>query len=139
MQKTVLDGTTYEIPIKDFETDMNTESSKDKKERILDLFRNHNKLKSEEEYNEIESQLHYACIEGDLELIKILLSETIEDESENFLFKIDKTNKTASFYGFNQELQDIIIPRTVKHEMIYIWSLVFVVYIFPITMISVIH
>ena len=38
MQKTVLDSTTYEIPIEDFERDMNTESSKDKKEKILDFF-----------------------------------------------------------------------------------------------------
>ena len=49
MQKIVLDDTVYEIPIENFETDMNTESSQDKKERILDLFRNHNELKSEEE------------------------------------------------------------------------------------------
>ena len=49
MQKTVLDGTKYEIPIEKFETDMNTESSKDKKEKILDLFRNHNELKSAKE------------------------------------------------------------------------------------------
>ena len=50
MQKTILNGTTYEIPIKDFERNMNAELSKDKKEKILDLFRNHNKLKSEGEY-----------------------------------------------------------------------------------------
>ena len=116
MQKTVLDGTTYEIPIEDFETEMNTESSKDKKGKILDLFRNHNKLKSPEEYSVIKFQLIYACEKGDLELIKILLSETIEDDSKNFFFKIDKTNKTASFYGSNQKSQDFIIPRTVKHE-----------------------
>ncbi|KAK8870615.1 hypothetical protein M9Y10_008502 [Tritrichomonas musculus] len=97
MQKTVLNYVKYEIPIEDFESDMNTESSKDKKERILDLFRNHNELKSEEEYSDIESHLHYACREGDLELIKILLSETIEDDSKYFLIKIDEINKTASF------------------------------------------
>ena len=87
MQKTVLDGTTYEIPIEDFETEMNTESSKDKKEKILDLFRNHNKLKSSEAYSGIESQLHSACKKGDLELIKILLCETIEDDSKQFFIQ----------------------------------------------------
>ena len=60
--------------------------------------------------------MHYACKSGDLELIKILLSETIEDDSQNYLIKIDKTNKTASFYGFNQKMYDIIISRTVKHK-----------------------
>ncbi|KAK8834051.1 hypothetical protein M9Y10_031528 [Tritrichomonas musculus] len=116
MQKKVFDCTIFEIPIENFEADMNTESSKDKKERILDIFRNHNELNSEEEYQKIEYQLHYACQVGDLELIKILLSETIEDDSENYLIKIDKTNKTASFYGFNQQLNDIVIPRNVKYK-----------------------
>ena len=60
--------------------------------------------------------MRYACREGDLELIKILLSETIEDGSKNFFIKIDKTNKTASFYGFNQSSYDLIIPRTIKHD-----------------------
>ena len=89
---------------------------KTKRKKMFDLFKNHNKLKSENEYREIESQLHYACKEGDLELIKILISETIEDDSKNFLIKIDKTNKTASFYGSNQKYHDLIIPRTVKHK-----------------------
>ena len=66
---------------------MNTESSKDKKERILDLFRNH-KLKSEEEYDAIEFQLHFACEKGDFELIKILFSETNDNDSNNFLIKL---------------------------------------------------
>ncbi|KAK8865050.1 hypothetical protein M9Y10_010580 [Tritrichomonas musculus] len=50
MQKTSFDCTIYGIPIEDFEPDMDTESSKDKKKRILDLFRNHNELKSKDEY-----------------------------------------------------------------------------------------
>lgn len=76
---------------------MNIKLSEDKKEKILDLIRNHNKLKSEKEYNDILFQLCYACQEGDLELIYILLSETIEDDSKNFIFNIDKTNKSITF------------------------------------------
>ena len=38
MEKTVFDSTIYEIPIEKFETDMNSELSKNKKEKILDLF-----------------------------------------------------------------------------------------------------
>lgn len=71
---------------------MNIKLSEDKKEKILDLIRNNNKLKSEKEYNDILFQLRYACQEGDLELIYILLSETIEEDSKNFIFNIDKTN-----------------------------------------------
>ena len=116
MEKTVFDSTIYEIPIEKFETDMNSELSKNKKEKILDLFRNHNELKSEDEYKRTECWLHNVCEAGDHELIKILLSETIEDDSKNYLFKIDKTNKTASFYGFKHKLSDFVIPRTVKYK-----------------------
>ena len=54
----------FEIPIKDYEIDMEKDSSKEKKNEILDLLKNHNQLRS-------EIKLHYACEEGDLDLIGI--------------------------------------------------------------------
>ena len=96
---------------------MNTGSSTDKKERILDLFRNHNVLRSADEFFQVEYKLHFVCREGGLELIKILLSETIENDSKDFLFKIDKTNKAASLFKVNQKLEHLNIPRTVQHNM----------------------
>ena len=107
----------FEIPIKDYEIDIETESSKEKKNEILDLFKNHNHLKSESDFDEIEYKLHHACEKGDLDHIKILLSETIQDSAEILTFKIDKTNHTASLFKVNKNLDNLTIPRTVKHEM----------------------
>ena len=59
---------------------MDTEYAKDKKKEIIDLFINNNYLRSEDEFETIESNLHEACKEGNLELIKIYLSETIEND-----------------------------------------------------------
>lgn len=55
---------------------------------------------------------------GDIELIKIYLSETIKNETGDLTFKIDKRNKTASLYKINNEKKDddFIISRTIKHE-----------------------
>ena len=60
--------------------------------------------------------LHEACKEGDIELIKIYLSEKIENDSKDLTFKIDKTNKTASLFNANDNIKELIIPRTVTHE-----------------------
>ncbi|KAK8897924.1 hypothetical protein M9Y10_000157 [Tritrichomonas musculus] len=60
--------------------------------------------------------LHEACQEGDLELIKIYLSETITNESNLLSFKIDKTNRNASLFKVNNKSKQIIIPQTVKHD-----------------------
>ena len=85
---------------------------------ILELFTNSNKLRTEDEFRKIEFKLHAACQEGDIELIKILLSETIENETKELSFKINKTNQTASLFDSNPEIKDIIVPRTVKHESV---------------------
>lgn len=53
--------------------------------------------------------------EGDIELIRIYLSETISDDSEDLIFKIDKTNQTASLFEIGRNLKQVLIPRTVKH------------------------
>lgn len=112
----VSEPTVYEIPIECYEEDMETESSKGKKDDILDLFANHNHLRSEDEFKEIESLLHYSCQKSDLELIKILLNETIITDSY-FNYKIDKTNKTASLFYNGQSFDFIFIPRTVDYEL----------------------
>ena len=107
-----------QIPIANYEEDMNTESSKEKKNEILDLFQNYNNLHAEQELKEVENKLHDACKEGDLELIQIYLNEQIENESKDLIFKIDKTKKTASLFKVNNDIEDLIIPRTIKHESI---------------------
>lgn len=83
------------FPIEEYVIDMETYLTKEKKNEILDLFSNSNNLLSEEEFKEIKYKLHNACQDGDLELIKILLSETIQDDSKDLTFKIDKTNHTS--------------------------------------------
>ena len=105
------------IPIEDYEDDMNTELSRDKKEEITELLTNHCQIRSQTELDKIKYKLHVACKKGDLELIKILLSETIENETNDLTFKINKTNKTASLFTINnEEIEHLIVPRTVKHE-----------------------
>ncbi|KAK8852946.1 hypothetical protein M9Y10_017942 [Tritrichomonas musculus] len=96
---------------------MKRESSNKRKEEILDLLKNHNHLKSEEEIYEIFDFLLFAFKEGALDLIKILLCETIEDDSKGLTFKIDKINKTASLIEIDRKLDDVIIPRTINHEL----------------------
>lgn len=82
----------FDIPIENFEKDMNAESAREKKNEILNLFTNFYNLCSEYDFNEIESKLHVACQKSDLELIKILLSETIINESKELKFKIKYQN-----------------------------------------------
>ena len=106
----------FQIPIEKYEEDMERVSSKDKKKEILKLFTTYNKLRSEDEFNEIKDDLHCACRASDVELIKILLSETIEKASEGLTFKIDSTNETASLFNANDDIEELIIPRTVEHN-----------------------
>ena len=94
----------------------NLESVIGKKQEILDLFTNFNNICSEEELQKIEYSLHKAIRRGDVEFIKILLSETIENDS--FLFKIDRTNQTASLFNVKSNIGKIIVPRTVKYESV---------------------
>ncbi|KAK8865144.1 hypothetical protein M9Y10_010678 [Tritrichomonas musculus] len=97
---------------------MKTYLTKEKKNEILDLFSNSNNLLSEEEFKEIKYKLHNACQDGDLELIKILLSETIQDDSKDLTFKIDKTNQTASLFKVKVDVKHVIIPRSIKHDSV---------------------
>lgn len=113
--KSVLKLEVFKIPIIKYEKNMHTRSAKEKKNEILELFSNYNHLHSKEEYKEVKNILHEACQEGDLELIKIFLSETITNESNLLSFKIDKTNWTASLFKVNNKSKQIIIPQTVKH------------------------
>ena len=105
----------FKIPIEKYEKDMEIDSVKEKKKEILDLFSNFNNLRSEEEFKEIEYRLHNACQDGDLELIKILLSETIQNDSKDLTFKIDKTKQTASLFKVKADTKHLIIPRIIKH------------------------
>ncbi|KAK8834969.1 hypothetical protein M9Y10_018671 [Tritrichomonas musculus] len=105
-----------QIPICKYKKDIEAGSAKEKKNDILDLFSNSNNLCSEEEFKEIKYKLHNACSEGDLDLIKIYLSETIENESKDFTFKIDRKNQTASLFKVNCDIEEVIVPRTVKYE-----------------------
>ena len=52
----------------------------------------------------------------DLDLIKIYLSETVENDSKDMSFKIDETNKTASLFQTNAKIDHIIVPRTIKYK-----------------------
>ena len=78
----------FKIPIEKFKNDMQTKSAKEKKDEILNLFTNHNNLHSEKEFNDVQDILHKVCQEGNLELIKIYLSETITDESNTLTKQI---------------------------------------------------
>lgn len=107
----------FKIPLKTYEKDMETKWSKGKKKEIIDLFTNHNNLTSEGEFKEIEFHLHFACQEGYLSLIKILLFETIMIDSTKLKFKIDKTNKTASLFKVEHPFDTLIVPRTVTYKL----------------------
>ena len=80
----------FRIPIEEYKDVLKSE----KRNEILELFKEHNKLRSKNEYKEIEYELRDLCRKGDLELIQIYLSESIEDESKQLIFKIDETTKT---------------------------------------------
>lgn len=59
LQKSTIESKLFEIPIKNYEISMNTEASKGKKNEILDLLKNHNKLRSKKEFEEISC---WACL-----------------------------------------------------------------------------
>lgn len=87
------------------------------KKLILELFKNYNQVQSAEEFDELKYLLGFACRNYNVELIKIFLSEAIENDSKDFTFKIDKTNQTASLFKVNnRNTGELIIPRTVQHE-----------------------
>ena len=115
-QKSVSKRKVFKIPINEYEEDIETKLSNEKREEIYDLFNNHNLLKSERDFEEIKEPLHYACQECDLELIKILLSDTFRNyyNGRLLIFKINKTNNTASIIKVQTKLEELIVPRTVE-------------------------
>ena len=84
----------FKILINQYKKYINTLLSKDKKKEILDLFTNSNQLRSEEEFKEIECNLHDARRVGDIDLIQIYLLEKVENPTKDLSFKIDRTKKT---------------------------------------------
>ena len=102
--------------IEELEMALDKEPMKGKKKEILDILENHNKLSSIEEYDEIVPFLMHAYSNCDLEMIKILLSETVENKSKELKFKLDEKNKTALLLQINDEVEEIIIPRVFQHE-----------------------
>ena len=117
-QESIIESKLFKIPIDKYEEDMDTELAKGKKNEILDLLNNSNHLRTEKEFKEIEYYLHDACEEGDVDLIKIYLSETINNDSNGLQFKIDSTNRTASLFKINKEIEEFFVPRTVEHGSI---------------------
>ena len=89
-QKSISESKMFKIPIEKYEIEIDTEFWNPKKSEILDLFTNFSKLRSKKEFDEIEYDLRQAFELDNLEVIKIYLSETIENESQDLRFKIDK-------------------------------------------------
>lgn len=106
----------FKIPIENYENEIDTEFWNPKKSEILDLFTNFSKLRSKKEFDEIEYDLRQAIELENPESIKIYLSETIENESQDLRFKIDKESRTASLFRVNKETEDLIVPQSVKYE-----------------------
>ena len=108
----------FKIPIEEYEEYFDKELPKKEKKIIINLLNNSSSLRSKEEFEEIKMRLYTSCIDREFELIKIYLNEKIENESQDLTFKIDKTNQTASLFKVNKIFEQLIIPRTVKHESI---------------------
>ena len=53
-----------------------------------------------------------------MNLIKIYLSKTIENTSHTLKFKIDETNRTASLFTVNNDVQDAIILRINEYKSV---------------------
>ena len=114
-QNSILELKMFEIPVDQYKEDIDSLLSKEKKDEILDLFTNSNQLRSEEEFREIEDNLHDACRIGDIDLIQIYLSETIKNPTKDLTFKIDRTKKTASLFKVSN-ITHLVIPRTFQYE-----------------------
>ena len=91
----------FHIPINEYEKDLDTEFSRNKKNEIKKLLTSHNQLRSKQEFNEISKLLHFACRKGDLELIKISLRETFRDEIKKYKVNLSILCKSSSisFFG----------------------------------------
>lgn len=106
-----------QISIEEYEEDISIGFQKEKKQEIINLFKNRNIICFDNyDYNEISYRLHLACREGDKDYIKIIFNDTIKNETKDLTFKIDKSNQTASLFRVNKAIDELIIPRTVKYE-----------------------
>ncbi|KAK8849998.1 hypothetical protein M9Y10_018592 [Tritrichomonas musculus] len=114
--KLVLESMIFKIPIKEFEKDIDSVISKEKKLEIIELLGKSNKILTEEEFEEIEEELHEACQKGDIGLIKIYLSKCVQNEKQELTFKINETTKTASLFKVNTNISQLTIPRTIQYE-----------------------
>ena len=94
--------------LKKIDKDFETESAKEKKGGIPDLFKNKHFLGME---NYRKASRNYGNI-----FINKRLSETIINYLEDLVFKIDKIDKTASLYKINGNIKEVTIPRAVKYE-----------------------
>ena len=106
----------FKTPFEQYEKDFNTKLSKEKKIEILEFFTKFSKLRFEREFREIEENLHKACKLGDADLIKIYLSETIQNDTKDLTFQIDKISKTASLIKVRYSNKKHIITRTIQYE-----------------------
>lgn len=115
-QESVLEHEIFKIPIEQFEHDIEKVKMEENKKKIYELLTGSNYLRTKNEFDQIEFDLHRACRECDFDLIRILLSETIEDESKSLKLKINKTNHTASLFKItNNNIDELILSRTIKH------------------------
>ena len=57
----MLKSTTYQIPINEFESAMCKEAAKEKKNEILELFTNHNEIRTSEKFENIKVLMQQAC------------------------------------------------------------------------------
>ena len=42
----------------------------------------------------------------------------VDNDSNGFKFKIDQTNRTASLFEVDENIEEVIIPRTVEHKSV---------------------
>ena len=104
------------IVFEQYEKDFNIKLSKEKKREILKFFTKFSKLRFERDFRNFENILHKACELSDVDLIKIYLSETIQNDTKDLTFQIDKINRTASLIKVRYSNKKHIIPRTVQYE-----------------------
>ena len=115
-QKSTSEQRIFETMMHTFEHDME-DLPNEKKEEILNIFKNHSQLNQETEFNEIKNRLHETIKKGDTEYIKILLGKKIINDTKDMEFRIDEPNKTASLIKVSQNLENVIVPRNVKYKL----------------------
>lgn len=99
---------------------MKTKTSKGMRKEILDILTNYNNLQSENEFVEIQYQLYEACQKGNLELIKIYLSETIENDLSN-----SKLTEQIAQHHYSKLVTSSISKNLLFHEQLNLNLLIF--------------